>query len=407
MKILHTADWHLGKRLMDYSRIEEQKNVLEEICNIAESENVDAVLIAGDLYDTFNPANDAIELFYKTVHKLSKNGKCAVIAIAGNHDSADRVEAPHPLAKECGIIFSGRPFTEVVPFKLDCGFEVLRSAPGFLEMKLPHMDYPLRLLITPYANEATTRQYLGSEDREAELRNLLAQKWQELADQFCDDQGVNMLLAHLFFMRKGGPEPEEPEDEKPILHIGGAQAIYSENIPRQIQFTALGHLHRFQVIDQQPGPVVYSSSPLAYSLSEASQQKYVVIIEAEPAQPVVFKTMELKSGRKLERKRFEEVDQALVWLQENPYCFVEIKLVTDTYIDAKVKRALYQAHDGILAIIPEGSKLVSDQEETKANIDLNKDIKELFQEYFRYQKGQEPNKEIINILNEVLDIEEE
>jgi DNA repair protein SbcD/Mre11 len=96
-----------------------------------------------------------------------------------------------------------------------------------------------------------------------------------------------------------------------------------------------------------------------------------------------------------------------VWLQENPNCFVEIKLVTDTYIDAKVKRALYQAHDGILAIIPEGSKLISDQEETKANIDLNKDIKELFQEYFRYQKGQEPNQDILNILNEVLDIEEE
>lgn len=228
MKILHTADWHLGKRLMDYSRIEEQKNVLEEICNIAESENVDAVLIAGDLYDNFNPANDAIELFYKTVHKLSKNGKRAVIAIAGNHDSADRVEAPHPLAKECGIIFSGRPFTEVVPFKLDCGFEVLRSAPGFLEMKLPHMDYPLRLLITPYANEATTRHYLGSEDREAELRNLLSQKWQELADQFCDDQGVNMLLAHLFFMRKADRNRKNRKMKNPYFTL----EVHKQFIPK-------------------------------------------------------------------------------------------------------------------------------------------------------------------------------
>ena len=72
---------------------------------LAEEHNVDAVLIAGDLFDTFNPSTEATELFYRTVHRLSKNGSRAVVAIAGNHDSPDRIEAPDPLARECGIIF--------------------------------------------------------------------------------------------------------------------------------------------------------------------------------------------------------------------------------------------------------------------------------------------------------------
>ncbi|MCB0293286.1 MAG: exonuclease subunit SbcD, partial [Calditrichaeota bacterium] len=101
MKILHTADWHLGKRLERFSRLEEQREVLEEICGIAEQEAVDAVIIAGDIYDTFNPASEAVELFYKTVKRLADEGRRAVVAIAGNHDSPDRFAAPEPLAREC------------------------------------------------------------------------------------------------------------------------------------------------------------------------------------------------------------------------------------------------------------------------------------------------------------------
>ena len=104
MKILHTADWHLGKRLDNYSRIEEQIEVMNEICEIADEQNIDLVLVAGDLFDTFNPSVEAVELFYKTLKRLANNGQRPVIAIAGNHDSPDRIDAPDPLARECGII---------------------------------------------------------------------------------------------------------------------------------------------------------------------------------------------------------------------------------------------------------------------------------------------------------------
>ena len=105
LKILHTADWHLGKRLQEFSRLEEQKEVLDEICSIADQEEIDLVLLAGDIFDTFNPAHEAVELLYKTLRRLSKNGTRPVIAISGNHDSTQFVEAPDPLARELGIIF--------------------------------------------------------------------------------------------------------------------------------------------------------------------------------------------------------------------------------------------------------------------------------------------------------------
>ena len=265
MKILHTADWHLGKRLDRFSRLEEQILVMNEIVEIANEQNVNLVLIAGDLFDNFNPGVEATELFYKTLKRLSLNGKRPVVAISGNHDSPNLIDAPDPLARECGIILIGHPKAEVSPFEVE-GFKIKQSAPGFIEIQLKNQDFPVRILHTPYANEIRLKEYFG-ENKEEELSNVLAENWKTLADEFCDQKGVNLLTAHLYMNKKGGPLLEEPEGEKPIK-IGNADLIYSDIIPPQIQYTALGHLHGFRNIGTAEKPVVYSSSPLCYSFSE-------------------------------------------------------------------------------------------------------------------------------------------
>ena len=405
MRILHTADWHLGKRLNDYLRIEEQEAVLNEICEIADKQKVHVVLIAGDLFDTFNPPTEAVELFYKTVCRLSANGTRAVVAIAGNHDSPDRVEAPDPMARACGIIFCGRPISCITPFNLKDGLSIVKSSPGFIEIKIADHDYPLRIILTPYANEQSLKQFLGTDDKEEALRNVLEKSWKKIADENCDEQGVNILMAHLYIMEKDGPAPEEPDDEKPILHMGGAQAIYTESIPKQMQYVALGHLHRYQWISKSPCPVIYSSSPLGYSFSEAHQTKQVMIIDAEPAKKVNVTAVPLSKGRKLVRKRFENEEDALIWLKENPHTYVELTLVSDTYIDAKTKKALFQAHDGIVTIIPEFSKDFTDEKRSPV-IDM-KDIKTAFKDYFKYRKGQDPDKDLMLLLNEIIESSDE
>ena len=407
MKLLHTSDWHLGKRLENLSRLEEQKDVLKEICEIAEAEQVDAVIISGDLFDTYNPPTDAVDLFYKTLKRLANNGKRAVIAIAGNHDSPDRIDAPDPLARECGIIFAGYPNVLITPFELESGLKVIQSEEGFAELLLPGCSDPLRLLLTPYANEFRLKAYLGHEDSEEELRKLLNDKWSDLAMSYCDERGINILISHLFIARKGAALPEEPEDEKPILHVGGAQVIYSENIPIQIQYAAFGHLHRKQIIDTNPCPVIYSGSPLSYSFAEADQKKYVLVIDVEPGRTPVITNHELFRAKRLLRKRAQSLDEALEWLQEHQEALIELTMSTETYLTADERKMLNSAHNGIISIIPDVISGENDQGSHRRTIDMSKGMEELFTDYFRYEKGQAPNHRILNLFKEVLAEDEE
>ncbi|MDI9877458.1 metallophosphoesterase family protein [Flectobacillus rivi] len=409
MKILHTADWHLGKRLDMFSRLEEQREVLTEIVEIADKEDVDAVIVAGDLFDNFNPSSEATELLYSTLHRLSKNGTRAVIAIAGNHDSPERIEVPDALARACGIVFVGYPNAYLRPFSTEGGIEVLHVDNGYIELALPKQQTPLRLILTPYANEVRLKTYLGVEDTEDSLRQHLAQHWKQLADQYFDEKGVNFLVTHLFMMKNGGEQPEEPDDEKPILHVGGASAIFSENIPPQTQYVALGHLHRFQTIDIEPCPIIYSSSPLAYSFSEANQTKYVVVVEAEAGQPVSLTPVALTKGKKLLRNKFTEIEEAMTWLEDNQDAIVQITMVTESYLESADKKRLMEAHPMMMPIIPEVKNLQKGNDGTSKIVSIdNKSMEELFVEYFKNSKegkGQAPSESLMELFKEIQSVE--
>ncbi len=402
IKILHTADWHLGKKLQEFSRIEEQKLVLEEIQQLADQENVDMILLAGDIFDSFNPSHEAVELLYKTLKKLSRNGSRPVIAISGNHDSTQFVEAPDPLAREMGIFFYGKYENLIATGRLDSGIEVSKSDAGFVEFRLPQIPFPIRIILAPYANEVSLRTYLGENDREAEFRNILEEKWRLLAEEFCDEKGVNLFLGHFFFMREGEQPEPEPESERPILHVGGTQALFIRNLPPQLQYAALGHLHRYHSVAQSPIPVVYASSPLAYSFSEADQEKKVVIVEAEPLKPVRFRAVGLKAGRPLYRIRFAELSAALDWLEANPYCFVELTYETEHSIDAATRKAIMKAHDGIVSLIPQVRNPQGGENTSLRVEDLSKDMVSLFQLFYESEKGQPPNGELVDIFKEVI-----
>lgn len=408
MKILHTADWHLGKRLQDFQRLQEQRDVLAEIVQVANREDVDLILVAGDLFDTFNPDPKAEDLLYSTLKELTANGRRTVVAIAGNHDNPDRIEAQDHFGRECGIIFAGFPKTEVRSYALSCEAKLLHSAPGFIELKLPRHDAPIRIIMTPYANETRLRSYLGMLSLDDEIRQHLGQHWSALADTYMDDQGVNLLVAHLFVMKRGGEQPEESDDERSILQVGGASVVYTDMIPPQVQYTALGHLHRFQQIAGGPCPVVYSSSPLAYSFAEADQQKYIVLIDAEPGQAVTVTPVPLVTGKRLLRPRFKRVDEAVDWLKENPNCYAEITLQTPTFLTSDERRQLQQAHESLVTIIPDVRDVEETVEEAAPAIDLTQSMETLFTSYFKNKnKGQEPNERLQHLFREILATEPE
>lgn len=399
MRILHTADWHLGKRLDFFSRHEEQLEVMAEICQIAKDQEVDMVIVAGDLFDAFNPPVGSTELLYKTLKQLTRNGTIPVVAIAGNHDSPDRVNVADVLARENGIIFIGNPTDEVPTFETEGGFKVTKSDIGFIEIALPQYKYPVRLMHTAFANEVRLKEYFG-EDKQQSLQDSLSHKWQSLSDKYCDDRGVNLFTSHLFMLKRGEDVPQEPDGEKPI-NIGNADLIYSDSVPKSIQYVALGHLHRHQDVGEHQ-PVVYSGSPLSYSFSEASQQKYVAIVDIEPNSEANVTQIPLKGGRGLVRKSFNCVDALVDWLSNNPNTLVEVTLQMDEYLKAEDRKRIYQSHDGIIHLIP---KVTNDKsaESVSTSIDLTKEVGSLFVDYFKSKnEGQEPNEEIMNLFNEIL-----
>jgi len=401
MKILHTADWHLGKRLENFSRLEEQKLVMQELVEIADAEKVDVVLVAGDLFDSFNPPTEAVELFYKTLKQLSKNGKRPVIAIAGNHDSPDRINAPDPLARECGIILIGHPNAEIPVYELE-HFKITKSDKGFIELKLKNFEYPLRILHTAYANEIRLKEYLGEDNKEVALSYSLQNSWQNLADDYCDKNGINVLMAHLYMMKKGAEKPEEPEGEKPIM-IGNADLLFTEIIPPQIQYTALGHLHNFRNIGTLEKPIVYSSSSLCYSFGEAGQKKQVNIIDLKPNEVPDMNQVEITNGKCLHRKTFDNVDNTIDWLTNNPETLVELTLESDTFLKAEDRKLLYQTHNGIIHLIPKLKNDNINTDEKDKTINLSQDIQDLFQDYFKSKnQNQQPNAELMTIFKEII-----
>jgi exonuclease SbcD len=401
MKVLHTADWHLGKKLEGYYRLDEQKEVLNEICGIADIENVDAVIIAGDIFDTYNPPTEAIELFYRTVHRLAKNATRLVLVIAGNHDSPDRIEAPEPLAVQNGIFFLGYPDSHLDEISLDSGLQVICSENGFAEFYLPACKENLRVIFTPFANEYRLRKAFESENTEKEFSDLLQEKWKYLAEKYCDENGVNILLSHHFFIGKGFSTVESSDEEKPIVFVGGTQAIDINNIPEQIKYTALGHLHRQQNIGSEENRVYYSGSILAYSFAEAEQKKYVLIPEFSGNEFSNLKKIELRSGKMLVKKRFDSIDEAILWLSDNTDKLADITIKTDTFISSEDRKRMNSIHQGIISIQPEittGSGF-TDAENSDA---LNQDITSLFNEYFRFKKGVDPDKKIIELFREII-----
>jgi len=402
MKILHTADWHLGKKLDRFSRIEEQRAVMEEIVQIANDQKVDMVIVAGDLFDNFNPNTDAVELFYKTLKQLSYEGKRPVVAISGNHDSPKLIDAPDPLARECGIFLIGQPFALVTPIETQ-DFKITHSSAGFIELQLASFPYPLRIIHTAYANEPRLREELEG-DKQLAINQFLSDKWQALAQEYCDSKGVNILTAHLFMNPKNGELLEEPEGERPI-RIGNADMIYTNAIPPQMQYTALGHLHGFKNIGSEEKPIVYASSPLCYSFSEAGEQKYVAIIEAEPNKAAHLSKIPLTQGKPLVRKQFASIEAATSWLKENPNTWVELTLELKEYLRAEDRKRLYNTHEGIVFLIP---KLLLDTEHN-LSVELSlqdinfENITPLFESYFKYKNGGiAPNQEILNLFNEAI-----
>ena len=402
MRLLHTSDWHLGKKLNNFDRLEEQRNVMREIVSIADEQNVDMVVVAGDLFDTFNPSSDAQQLLYQTLYELSHDGQRPVIAIAGNHDSPDRVESPEVLAQVSGIFMFGYPNSMPGNAYRHKKFHITKTDQGFMEIQIPGCMAPIRILHTPFTNQERLQTYLGVTENEEQkaLRNQLQNMWQKVADKYCDNAGVNILIAHQFVINnENDTDVKEPDDENAV-NVGGTSAIFSYNIPRQIQYTALGHLHQCKKVGDNN--IWYSGSPLEYSFAETNQDKFVLVSDIEPnKEPSVNKIL-LESGCKLKRMTFNNILDATNWLEKNKDCWVELTIVSDNYLSHSDKQMLYDASNKIVAIIPQVNTTSDTLSAGSLISSIRTDKTALFMSYFTKMKGGEPDQSLIDLFKEII-----
>jgi exonuclease SbcD len=281
VKFLHTADWHVGKTLKGRDRLEEQKAVLAEIAAVAESHEVDAVLVAGDLYDTSAPSAPAQRLVIQTLLRMRRAG-AEVIVIAGNHDHGPTFEAFRPLMDVAGITIAGAVRSAgrggVVRFRSRSdGADAQVAIMPFLSQR-----YAVRAAeIVANTPSENVRAY------DEQLRQVLA----SLTGGFGADT-VNIVMAHLTCV--GGT-------------FGGgeraAQSIFEYSVPASVfpvtsHYVALGHLHRRQAMASH-APVHYSGSPLAVDFGEQENTQVVCLVSASPGTPARVTDVPITSGRRL------------------------------------------------------------------------------------------------------------
>lgn len=400
MRILHTSDLHIGKKLYSSDRIEEQKAFLQELSKVCEEEQIDIVLIAGDLFDTFNPSTASMKLLYDSLCDISKGGKRPVVAIAGNHDSADRIDMPDSFSQRNGIFFIGNYGSHQEPIRLNADISLEKSAPNYMQFRFSKYDYPLQLIVTPFVNEQRLREKFSIENEERELRDWLQDIWHETISFQERENGIKVLMSHLFVLENENDERTEPEDENAI-NIGGASAIYSENIPEEIQYTALGHLHRCQKVGKRE--IWYSGSPLAYSFSEDEQDKYFLIVDIEPNEKPIVRKRKIESGMPIKNLLAYNVEEALRVLKANQNNWVQLRFVSNKALSYEETTMLHSAHNHLLQIIPEIQSTSERSEQRSRILEMQDNPLELFKEFYKHtHAGQEPDDMLTNLFQEII-----
>lgn len=394
MKILHTSDWHLGKTLENISRLEEQRQFIDELCDIAEKEHIDMVLIAGDIFDTYNPSSAAEELFYEAIERLNNKGKRALVIIAGNHDSPDRLCAASPLTYKNGVILLGYPGSDAGAYKVeDSAIRIVKSGAGWLELQLPGYDYNAVILSLPYPSESRLEEVISKTADVDHLQQAYSERigalLHELSSNFRQDT-VNIVMSHLF-MREGKISDSERQ-------LGGALMVEPEAIPESAHYTALGHLHRPQQVKGCKTPAYYSGSPLAYSFSEVDYCKAVYIVEAEPGKAAEVRANNLSAGKPLKKwEAANGIAEVVKWCEEgrDANAWIDLEIHTDTVIGSEEQRQLRELHPGIINIRPRlrnQLEYVGDYKNRET-----KRIDELFREYYRSSLGMEASEELMDL----------
>lgn len=396
MKILHTSDWHLGKRLEGSKRIEEQKKFVDTLEKIVNEENPQLILIAGDIFDTPAPSSEAEKLFFDAMKKISNFGKRAIVIIPGNHDSAERLVASKNLAKEFGIIIYEKPFEEKELGKYG-EFEIERATQGGALLNIGGERVYIYSL--PYMSEAILND---------EYRNLFEESDEDLSYTKKIGRvlkyGVSQLenipkvvMAHLFIMGSIGDGDERG------VELGGSKGVDLNDLP-DVDYIALGHIHK--PVKYSKKRACYSGSPIEYRVTENRYKKKVIIAELKGELQTDIREIELENYKPIKRYEVIGVEEAINLSKELMKVeeWVYLKVETDRYLSGAEIREIKKNKNIVELSIAYQNSEENQEVNYFENGEIN--IKDSFIEYYKKFDGIEPSEETIDLFMELLGGEE-
>ncbi len=378
MKFLHTADLHIGKNIFEFNMLEDQKYILQEILNIAKEEQVDGILLAGDIYDRSVPSTEAVQVLEWFLLEALSIAK--VFLISGNHDSAERLSFGASLLEKSGLyIVGGKEVREVI----------LEDSFGKVAVHL-----------IPFVKPAVVEAANSEEAVNIQLQKLKA-AWNQ-ADR-------HVLMTH-FFVCAGGKEPELSDSEQ-HSYVGGLEKVDSA-LFEAYDYVALGHIHKPQCM--RKGKVYYAGSPLCYSFSECKVNSeeafsrkgvYIVELEENGAMSIIRKPLRpLRNMRIIKGSLQELMQQASALKQENENIknedYLQVVLTDkDELIDPI--GSLRSVYPNVMQIVLEKRLKEGDTPLLRGYESKSKTIKELFGNFYEALAGEPMDEERAAVVCEI------
>ena len=351
MRVLHTADWHLGQHfLTGHERLTEQRAFLNWLLAAVRQEGVEALVLAGDVFDTTSPSHAAQELYYDFLVRLQGTGCRDVVIVDGNHDSPTLLNASRSLLRALRIhVVGGVPAeaTEQIISLNDT-----QGRPGLVVCAVPFLrDRDLRLAVageTPEVRQARIRDSIAG--------HYLALSEHKLVRGLRERDVPVLATGHLY--AAGGEAREGAERD---VHIGGLGVVGAEHFPAAFDYVALGHLHRPQVVGGR-AHIRYSGAPVPLSFTEADDKQQVLLLDFAGAGPPAITALAVPVARRLQRFHggLDEVEAAILAFDNEAFSLVawaDVQVRSDesyTEVQRRIGAALKERRDHVLA--PRGAR---------------------------------------------------
>lgn len=372
MKIIHLADLHIGKRVNEFSMIDDQKYILNQILEIIDKEKPDAVIIAGDVYDKQVPSIEAVELLDSFISDISKR-KTTTFIISGNHDSAERLAFGSSLMAMGKIYISPVYNGKISKYTLKDDFG---SANFYL---------------LPFVKPSHVKRFFPDEKIESYTDAIKV-----VVDNLkLDTSEINILIAHQFVTGASRTESEE-------ISVGGLDNV-DASVFEDFDYVALGHIHRPQKIGIER--IRYCGTPLKYSFSEVNDTKSVSIIEINSKEDFNLRTIPLVPKRDMRKIRgtYEELTTKTSYENTNTDDYIHVTL-TDEFNVADAIQKLRVIYKNIMKLEYDNMRT---RESRKINLDdmviENKNPLEIFSEFYKLQNNKEMNDEQKEIIKKIME----